>query len=662
MAQKVKMPDGVVVAFPDDMPKEEIRALIEEKFPQAAPKQAQPLPAADVPEGFDKLPAELQQSLISTSKKRKTIGQPVDFLEAGGGLTPEEEATGDWHRALAWPYAGNDKTGEIRFATPELVQNTYEGIKSAVTLPGDVMAGKYDADLGPGESFKDVSSELIGRGLDYTGATLGGGGNIPKSATLAGKDAVAGLKLSEQFEVPLTKGQASGDIKQLTKEEILRQTDNAGQKIIRGFDDRQRSAIEAAANKVGPAGDADNMAELVQGGLRDKVSFSKQRTASLYKIAEDGGAEFDPEAVRALPGFVKSRLEEGNFIIDDQLTPTAARALKEIEDAGNMAGGLTPRVPEGGAPVVGSDGVESFAVTLKGLEQVRKRITGLSGTSATDARALSAVKRSYDAWLDDVVEQGLMSGDDAALDALKTARAETQVYKGLTAPKAGDQATLRVKKMQDVDATAEEVANWLYGANVANPSLSAPKVAAKLKTTFGADSPEFQAIRASAWMRLIKDLRTGEMLSATKVSNRIDDFLNAKGETLSSVLFTADERAKMQAFSALLKKTITPKDATNPSRTAFTLKSMFSAGIQAAAGAVGLSTGGAPGGFAALLAVPVFRNVASVRAATKAIGPIKPKWAGRRSSGLGLGAAARGATLAPSTSVGSTRNTLEFSI
>lgn len=661
MAQKVKMPDGVVVAFPDDMPKEEIRALIEDKFPQAVPKQTEPLSAADLPEGFDGLPPELQQSLISTSEKRKTVGQPIDYMEAGGGITPEEEASGDWKRALAWPFATNKKTREIRLAAPSLVKGTYDGIKSAVTLPGDVLAGKYNDELGPGRSFKDVSPELVGRSLDYAGATLGIGGNIPKAAVMAGKDAVAGLKLSEQFGVPLTKGQASGDLGQLTKEELLRQTDNAGQKIIRGFDEQQKLAIEDAANKLGPVGDADNMPELVQGGLRDKVAFSKQRTASLYKIAEDGGAEFDPEAVKALPGFVKSRLDEGNFIIDDQLTPTAARALKEIEDAGKMAGGLTPRVPEGGAPVVGSDGVESFAVTLKGLEQVRKRITGLSGTSATDARALAAVKRSYDAWLDDVVEQGLMSGDDAALDALKAARAETQVYKGLTAPKTGDQATLRIKKMQDADATAEEVANWLYGANVANPSLSAPKVAAKLKTTFGADSPEFQAVRASAWMRLIKDLRTGEMLSATKVSNRIDDFLNAKGETLAGVLFTAEERAKMQAFSVLLKKTITPRDATNPSRTAFTLKSMFAAGMQAAAGAVGLSTGGATGGFAALLAVPIFRNVASVRAARKAIGPNKPKWT-NGGSGLGLGPAARGATLAPTAPASEGGNTLDFSI
>lgn len=40
MAQNVRMPDGVVVAFPDDMPREEIRALIEEKFPDVAQSQS----------------------------------------------------------------------------------------------------------------------------------------------------------------------------------------------------------------------------------------------------------------------------------------------------------------------------------------------------------------------------------------------------------------------------------------------------------------------------------------------------------------------------------------------------------------------------------------------------------------------------------------------
>ena len=32
---KIRMPDGVIVAFPDDMPKEQIRSLIASKFPDA---------------------------------------------------------------------------------------------------------------------------------------------------------------------------------------------------------------------------------------------------------------------------------------------------------------------------------------------------------------------------------------------------------------------------------------------------------------------------------------------------------------------------------------------------------------------------------------------------------------------------------------------------
>lgn len=42
---QVKMPDGVVVSFPDDMPAEQIRSLIASKFPEAVP-QSQPAQAA----------------------------------------------------------------------------------------------------------------------------------------------------------------------------------------------------------------------------------------------------------------------------------------------------------------------------------------------------------------------------------------------------------------------------------------------------------------------------------------------------------------------------------------------------------------------------------------------------------------------------------------
>lgn len=567
----------------------------------------------------------------------------VKGLDSGGGLSADEQASGDWERGILWPVANNAKTGEKKLVVPGIVQGSYEGAKSAAMLPGDVMAGKYDEQLDPAAGMKNISPELIGRGLNFAATVVGG---VPKGAALGKAARGASLKAADEFGIPLSSGQASGDLPQLTKEELLRQTPGAGQGVIRAFDARQADAIGAAANKIAPSGDATNMPELVQAGLRDRVAFSKQRATALYKISEDGGLSIKPEAVADLPNFVRSQLDADSVIVDARNSPSAAIAMEEIDKAAKLAGGLDPIAPKSSAPVVGEDGVTGFGVQLKALENVRKRITGLKGTNDSDWRALNAVKRAYDGWVDNAVDGALFSGDEAALDALKAARKETGVYKNLTTAKSGDSPAAAIVKMQKMDATAEEVSNWLYGANVASPTLNAPKVAAKLKATFGADSKEFQAIRAGAWTRLVRDLRDGEMLSATKVANRIEDFLNVKGSTLSEVLFTEGERSKMKAFADVLRKTVTPRDATNPSRTAFTLKGMFSAAMQAAAGAFGFQTGGTSGAVLALIALPVFRNVAGYRAAAKAVTGASGGSA-RGASTLGLNAATRGAALIP---------------
>lgn len=562
-------------------------------------------------------------------------------LDAGGGLSADEQASGDWERGILWPVAKNTKTGERKLVAPGIVQGVYDGAKSAAMLPGDVMSGKYDDQLDPAAGMKDISPELIGRGLNFAATTVGG---VPKGAALGTAARGAALKSADEFGIPLSSGQASGNLPQLTKEELLRQTPGAGQGVMRAFDARQADAIGAAANKMAPAGDATNMPELVQAGLRDKVAFSKERTGALYKIAEDGKLEFDPAAVNALPDYVRGKLDDNSLIIDPSITPAATQALKEIDAAGQLGGGLAPKTPAGLAA-----GDTPVGVQLRGLEQVRKRISGLSGATPEDRRAVAAVKRAYDAWIDDAVNSALVSGDEGALDALKAARQETQVYKGLTVAKTGDTATASIAKMQKMDATAEEVSNWLYGANIASPTLNAPKVAAKLKATFGADSKEFQAIRAGAWTRLVRDLRDGEMLSATKVANRIEDFLNVKGSTLSQVLFTEGERSKMKAFADVLRKTVIPTDATNPSRTAFTLKGMFDAAMQAALGALGFHTGGTTGAVLAFIAMPVFRNVVGYRAAAKAVTGAASGSA-RGPASLGMNAAVRGgAMLAPDT-------------
>lgn len=598
--QLVRMPNGDVVAFPADMPKEEIGALILHKFPKEVAAAGTSLPGNG-----------------GTSNPNDPFFQGLalpDRPDPAHTAQPGEESTG-----FLAPVSHNRRTGEWAPAVPGVLTGIRDSLVNAAQLPGDVLAGKYP-EMNPAVSKDQLSPELVGRGLN--------------AATAVGADAVpvAALKLSQQgaalrapgadaaagFGIPLTKGQTSGDLQQITKEEMLRNGGGSAQNVVRNFDASQQGAIADAAGKIGASvgTHGESMPDLVTGAIQDKVAFHKDQASSLYQIAADGGVSVKPEMVAALPQVVAHSLETSAVHIDPQLTPSANAAMNILnEDTAKMTGELADAAAKPGA-IAGSGGI-----TLQGIEQIRKKLVGLGGgINDTDSRAMGAVKRAFDDWAQTAVDNMLVTGDPVALDALKQARAASSDYLSITEPGAGDQAAKSVAKMAKGDATSEEVANWLYGANVVSPTLNAPKVAQIVKDTVGADSPAFQAVRADVWTRLTQDMASGDSKSATKMAKSIETFLNDKGTTLSNVLYTREERAKMQDFADALKATITPGDAANPSRSGYTLMQMASGITRLLAG---IATGGLTGnpaiGIATSMSIPVFKNIGARKAALKAI-------------------------------------------
>lgn len=554
------------------------------------------------------------------------VGNNLDasFASAveGKPVTPEERRAIDLGDQAQYPTA--DVAGDVAGSVLPLLPlgATSLGAKAlgmSGSLPSRVFFGSLSgAGIAGGDKAIRTGDPLAALDAAGFGALLGGGlplvgGTLGAIGRLLGKGNKAP---PNEFDIPLTTAQRTGDLRQFGQEERLRQVDGSGQPIMRQFDKQQAEAIERASDEMIGAklGDPANMEDNLARALRDKVAASKQRASQLYDFAEQSGAVLDEGAVRVLPDYVQQRLAANSVIVDASITPSAALALKEIEAAGALKGGLDPLAPKTG-PING----DLVGVSLKGVEQVRKRLVGLSGNTPEDRRAVYQIKKAFDDWLDDAVDRALISGDETALKALKAARAETAFHKKLTTPESGDEVTDRIAKMQDQDATAEQVANWLYGADIASPVLMAPRVAGKLKQVLGAGSPEFGAIRAAAWKRLVTDLASGNMRSATMIAKRVEQFLNSKGVSLSKVLYSEAERAQMQRFADLLKKTVTPRDATNPSRTGWTLNNMANGITKLIAGGAGLQMGGPTGSLAAMLAVPVFKNVAGARAARKAV-------------------------------------------
>lgn len=87
----VRMPDGVVVAFPDDMPPDQIKSLIASKFPEVAAPKSQIVPlkgkVSDLPSRQDPNANVLSQGLSGMNEGiGNMLGLPVDLANTAIGL------------------------------------------------------------------------------------------------------------------------------------------------------------------------------------------------------------------------------------------------------------------------------------------------------------------------------------------------------------------------------------------------------------------------------------------------------------------------------------------------------------------------------------------------------------------------------------------------
>jgi hypothetical protein len=140
------MPDGVVVAFPDDMPPEQIKGLIQQKFPDAAkPKEAAPQQAG--PMDF------VSQGMSGVNEGiANTLGLPVQAATGllNLGSTGINKLTGSQIPMIEKPVGGVDTFRQMlsptireESADPALQMTRRVGQEvGAWALPGAGMAGK----------------------------------------------------------------------------------------------------------------------------------------------------------------------------------------------------------------------------------------------------------------------------------------------------------------------------------------------------------------------------------------------------------------------------------------------------------------------------------------------------------------------------------------
>lgn len=436
---------------------------------------------------------------------------------------------------------------------------------------------------GAGEAL----SPIIGRGVNAAVRMVRGGGDKAAAAQQLA-DALGTPKLSPQQQTQLasgideiiagadpatvlgrkefgfiyTQGQQMLDparkFRQLSQEEYLRQQPGAAIPFLNQATNNEQALQRAITDTTGRMGAAPGatpgeLSNVVQGRVAAQADELKGRINKAYQTAgQSERAAVSADSVRQAPQRVRQAL--GDFDITSELTPATERTVRQMTNAANA-------MPDG-----------TKAVTLRSLETQRRIINNNIAAAAnpTDRRAMTILKREYDNWMDDAFENALVSGDEAALKAMKEAR-------GLRAEFGrrfeGDaQADKFVADLIDGGRTPEEMLNVALGAGQVSKS-SGGRFITRLRAAVNDDPETINALRAAQFLRMTTDA-TGKPLGPQAITNNIMR-MEFGNRSAMDALYTPVEWLQVKRLAAALKPLVPTGDFAKSSGTAERLARML---------------------------------------------------------------------------------------
>ncbi|MDC0657043.1 hypothetical protein N6L27_03435 [Leisingera sp. SS27] len=405
-----------------------------------------------------------------------------------------------------------------------------------------------------------------------------------KAAQSGSDDAatVARLARAERFGVPLSQGQATGNVIDIAQEEAFR-AGARGQRaldVMGGFDRVQRAAVEEAREGVGQrvganAIDRVDAADAVISGVRKEAETARQAGRAAYQVLEDAGAAVSGEAVEGLRGNIQNRVRMAGFQVGAD-TPNASAALGLLDSMLGQPGGAVPFTS-----------IERARQSLVRMNQAAK-----SGNIGADQIAMSEVVSAFDDWVDDTITTSLIQGEGAALPLAKEARALWGKYKQTFLSRKG--ADNFIRKIVEDDLSPDQVAGWLYGAATTPGGGQTSLVARRVRDILGPDSAEWQSVKRAAWDHITK-APEGKDFGPQRVANNLSEFLNGKGKALAREMFSPRELQQIGEFRDLLKTLVPPQKATNPSGSGYEIQRGFMQLLGAMAGSAGGPLGAVAG-------------------------------------------------------------------
>ncbi len=459
------------------------------------------------------------------------------------------------------------------------------------------------------------------------GGALGGAGGYLAELIGGGLPATAGAELAERMGIRATRGQATGNIAALRKEEALRGGDDYAANILRQFDEQQAGDIGRAAERILPGTDAPP-AELASSAI-GQLGQAKARSSAKVGQAYDDVAKIPGTLA---PGELGRLAEQTRALIDDPIGGYSDPAVRDrLMGIVNRFDTVRERAGNAGLSMSQAEGLR------KTINREIKDATDPSYRSG-----LQQIKDTYDDWFKDAVGGPGFDGPDpaGAIATLDKARGEASRHAGTFGSKPGDPAGQMIKKMVADGVGPDEAIGVLF--NRGGGALGKRGTSEALNRIERASPEAFNALQRAGWARIVR-APTGGMKDAGQIARSIE-LAFENNPALMRRLYGDEMAAEMQGLGQAIRAVGIPSDARNASRSGHTIVSAFMNMFPLLGGAVSVGYGygsghSAPGlTLAAGLAAPRVKRAIRATRVVKPLPKTRPL-APRMARGAGIGSA-----------------------
>lgn len=449
----------------------------------------------------------------------------------------------------------------------------------------------------------------VARAAGRPGETAGiADGSAPNIRTLEGPDlntptAQANRKLAKEFEIPLTRGQATEDSDAIRFEDMASRNSYGKemQDVAQPAFENQFQKIQDAGQRIGqqvnrgeqpldtPASAATSLnteigdrAAAARAARDSEVSAAQtQEQAQRGAVAEQG--QTIGEAISAAHGEVENPRAAGEIVNRDVRNAAAAHRedfKAKYDEFGRQEGSLQvnqglgnsireqigladhPVDVDEGTPVASralarldrtttpADADTPLMFDLKGVDRMRRLLVSdykKAAYGSEDQRAVRAIMNSYDDHIEKAISDGLFSGDPRALDILREARASYARYQQTFMPQRNDGGVGdAMRRIVQRNATAEETANMIVGTGAIGQAGLPVRLADRLEQVLGADSQAWNSVRQAIWQKASRVTNARGEVDAAKSAQSVD---RLAGSTLGQRMFTPEELTAMRNHS-----------------------------------------------------------------------------------------------------------------